>query len=394
MAKASLRKRLLAAALAPLIVLGLLEGGLRLAGYRYDPHAGLAGDRPYDERSESRVYEPDPELLWRLRPSTVLHEPELAFRRVRTNSLGLRGSEVPREKEPGEVRVLCLGDSVTFGLDLADDETWPARLAHHLRTAPALRGRKVTVVNGGVPGWSSVQGLRLHDRLEDYRPDAVVFWFGINDAKQARGLPDRLQGNAPAARLLGGLRVWQLFQDLLGVRAEVDPGARRVSVDDYAAAVGRLREGEPPAVFVRFPERLATTIREYEGMIRRAEREGVGLVVGPKGLMIPFAPADPGTDLEGRLMRADGEIALVYDPERADTMVALSSLETDLPLLKALKRELDARLATLPESALGYRELFGDEPPPEVFSDNCHLRARGADRAARSLAEEILRRLE
>ena len=25
-------------------------------------------------------------------------------------------------------------------------------------------------VNGGVPGWSSVQGLRLHDRLA-YRPD-------------------------------------------------------------------------------------------------------------------------------------------------------------------------------------------------------------------------------
>ena len=48
------------------------------------------------------------------------------FVHVTINALGLRGREVPAEKAPGEVRVLCLGDSVVFGGALNDEDTFPA----------------------------------------------------------------------------------------------------------------------------------------------------------------------------------------------------------------------------------------------------------------------------
>ena len=35
--------------------------------------------------------------------------------RLTVNSKGLRGEEIPDEKAPGEIRVLCVGDSVVFG---------------------------------------------------------------------------------------------------------------------------------------------------------------------------------------------------------------------------------------------------------------------------------------
>src|SRR5204863_1476949 len=81
--------------------------------------------------------------------STVLWPPELAYE-VHINALGLRGPEIERTPPVGRTRILALGDSMTFGYHLEEDETWPARLEALLRGA----GRDVEVVNGGVGGWS------------------------------------------------------------------------------------------------------------------------------------------------------------------------------------------------------------------------------------------------
>lgn len=71
---------------------------------------------------------------------------------VSTNPLGLRGPE-PSSRGP---RVLAVGDSVTFGWGVADEEAWPARLS-------ALLG--LEVLNAGVPA---------------QRPDAIAAWTAAN----------------------------------------------------------------------------------------------------------------------------------------------------------------------------------------------------------------------
>ena len=51
---------------------------------------------------------------------------------VTFNADGYRGAAVPLEKQPGEFRVLALGDSTTFGTGVAIDDTWPLQLKKSL----------------------------------------------------------------------------------------------------------------------------------------------------------------------------------------------------------------------------------------------------------------------
>jgi hypothetical protein len=54
---------------------------------------------------------------------------------VRVNSKGLRGPEIPYVKPTGTYRVLVLGDSFTFALQVAEEETFVARLAEQLNAS-------------------------------------------------------------------------------------------------------------------------------------------------------------------------------------------------------------------------------------------------------------------
>src|SRR5882672_198257 len=54
------------------------------------------------------------------------------------NHLGLRGGDLEK-KAPGEIRILCLGDSTTYGQGLADEDTLPALLERELAEIPSRR---------------------------------------------------------------------------------------------------------------------------------------------------------------------------------------------------------------------------------------------------------------
>jgi hypothetical protein len=88
----------------------------------------------------------------------------------------LRGPEVG-PKEPNELRVLALGDSLVYGQGVADDETLPAYLQAEL--AAAQPERPVTVINGGHRAYATHQELGLLRELgPELAPDVVVvFWY-------------------------------------------------------------------------------------------------------------------------------------------------------------------------------------------------------------------------
>lgn len=111
---------------------------------------------------------------------------------VHLNSLGLRSPEIgPRR--PGELRVLCLGDSFVFGYGVADDETFPEVLRGLL--AERL-GRPVVVGNAGVPGYGTVeQALCLKRLRADFDPDVVVSTIYIgNDFVEDRDVSRFVEG--------------------------------------------------------------------------------------------------------------------------------------------------------------------------------------------------------
>lgn len=97
------------------------------------------------------------------------------------NSLGLRGPLPPVEKGEGVYRVVCLGDSFTFGEGVKEPDTWPRQLERLL--AARMPVRRVEVINAGVQAYDTKDAAALYLlKLAAYRPDAVILGFCLNDA--------------------------------------------------------------------------------------------------------------------------------------------------------------------------------------------------------------------
>ena len=104
--------------------------------------------------------------------------PELPYR-VRINPLGFRGADFPEEPRPGSIRVLCLGDSYTFGPYVEDEETFPAELDGLLESR---LGREADVINGGANGFTIADEiLFLASKASALRPRIVILAFTQND---------------------------------------------------------------------------------------------------------------------------------------------------------------------------------------------------------------------
>lgn len=84
---------------------------------------------------------------------------------------------------PARPRIVFLGDSLTAGLGLASDQSYPALVGERLRA----RGRDYEIVNAGVSGDTSAGGLRRLDWSLEGDVRVLVVALGANDG--LRGLP-------------------------------------------------------------------------------------------------------------------------------------------------------------------------------------------------------------
>lgn len=111
---------------------------------------------------------PNGRRAWALPANTTMVETNVE---VRVNAQGLRGGTLaPRSAD--EWRLLTLGDSSVFGFGVEEPDVFGAVAASRMAAA---RGRPVTDVNGGTPGYTSVQALAtLQDVGAMAQPTHVV----------------------------------------------------------------------------------------------------------------------------------------------------------------------------------------------------------------------------
>jgi len=145
------------------------------------------------DRAHLRIYEGDPLLFWRPMPN--LHGVVWDATPVTTNAQGLRYDHDVGPKPKGTFRIVCAGDSVTFGFRVPrvylrrprENPEWapyPALLERWLREANP--GRAVEVIPLATPGYSSHQGLAwLRRDIAWLQPDVVTACFGWNDMDSA-----------------------------------------------------------------------------------------------------------------------------------------------------------------------------------------------------------------
>lgn len=101
-----------------------------------------------------------------------------------TNSLGLRGPQPAIAKSPETTRVLILGDETVLGAHLNEDQTLTGRLSQFV----AHSGRKIEVINAGVPGFCPLLSwIQFEHELQKLRPDLVILHFDMTDVADDAG---------------------------------------------------------------------------------------------------------------------------------------------------------------------------------------------------------------
>lgn len=155
----------------------------------------------------------------------------------------------PVAAQDGRV-IVAFGDSLTSGLGVAADQTYPARLGQRL----AREGYDYRVVNAGVSGDTTAGGLRRVDWALRLKPEIVILELGVNDA---------LRG-----------------QSLASVRANLDQLVRRFQAAGAQVLVAGMRL--PP----NYGSRYAEDFHRLFGEVARARNaphmpfflEGVGAI--------------------------------------------------------------------------------------------------------------------
>ena len=110
--------------LAPLCALALVEGFVSLGLVAYDLSAAVALRDPVGWTGYDSL------LGWTSKPNLALPDAFGTGAALTTNAAGRRDPGRPEARgERGEVRLVCSGDSYTFGLGVGDEETWCAVLA-------------------------------------------------------------------------------------------------------------------------------------------------------------------------------------------------------------------------------------------------------------------------
>lgn len=103
---------------------------------------------------------------------------------VKINSLGLRDYEYPTEKTPDVLRVLVLGDSITFGWGADLDDTYSKVLERKLNDEADAQSPSFEVISSGVGNYNSVMEVSyLAERGLLLDPDVVILGFFLNDAE-------------------------------------------------------------------------------------------------------------------------------------------------------------------------------------------------------------------
>lgn len=168
--------RVLALVAIPLVVLGALEGGLRLAGYGYNTAFLIEDEHDSSLLRDNRVF------FWRFFPKAL----------ART----AQPIRVAKQTSEGTFRILLVGGSAAMG----DPEPayGPARMLE-VMLKKRYQERDFEVINAAVTAINSHVVLPIvRDCLQQLKPDAVIVYMGNNEVHGPFGCGTVFGAQAPS----------------------------------------------------------------------------------------------------------------------------------------------------------------------------------------------------
>lgn len=275
---------------------------------------------------------------WTLPPSSVRQEGNVL---MRINELGLRGPQVGTRQE-GEVRLLTLGDSSIFGVEVEEKYVFSTIAANDLHEKT---GKLVTPFIGGVPGFDSWQAL---ERLNQVGPVLKADWVVIGTLWSDVFRNDQQNNIRYRKKLADPMSKFSSYQ-LLKIWLSPYLSARKVGWINSMDDIGHLDdEGLPPR----------TTLKKYVANLR-AMAEAAKKYGGKPAFLILPAPMD------------------------FDTVAPPETVQTYRAAMAEVAQEVGAPLVNGPEIFLAKGKIT-------YFNDQVHPSREGHALIGHSLADVLL----
>lgn len=233
------------------ILFGLVEIGFTIYDrLSYFPKVGalMATNTAVDVRIvqnfcfRSRLCRRDHDLIWRMKPGAQSHGFTL-------NNKGLRGSDIPAEKAPGEYRIVVVGGSHPFGIGVGDEHPYAALLESRLGEFLSDTHQQFRVINAAIPGYSSLQARRMVERDPyELKADLYIVDVGLNDTTVLWSEPDSVIAGEGAMKvraqdfLYGSATYWNLREFLEGDPVQQNRIGRRCMPEETVANLSAIGE--------------------------------------------------------------------------------------------------------------------------------------------------------
>jgi lysophospholipase L1-like esterase len=293
---------------------------------------------------------------------------------AQTNSAGFRRNEdLSSHRKDGVRRIICIGDSVIWGMRSNLEDSIPGALEF------LSRHTGVEVVNAGLIGFSTLQEqLFLESRVLQYDPDMVLVNFNLNDwyptddsfgtvsgvyrvylenlASEGKEPLDGAAQNVLAQLALVELG-WDVVVSLLA-HPESGRGLMRLFLEIPMARMARLaREHDVRLIYLLIPNANA---KQYTPLERQIQRHLEGLGVEVLGFIDALKEEEIGESTPPDF--EDTVIFRLLKASRVSEVLGLVSLEVldPIPVFRRI-----SRLKSFRAAQTGRNYIDGGHPSPK-----------------------------
>jgi hypothetical protein len=359
-----LRRLALLAAVA-VVWFAVFETGLRL-------HGGSEAAPAFQQ-----LFMPDAATGHRLRPGASTRYTTAEFSTtISINAQGVRDEEPIGRKAPGERRVIVLGDSIVFAVQVDARATFCERLEALLNARGD--GRRYRVINAGVQGYGPAEVVRFFETVAaGFEPDLVLATtFVANDAVEALDRAWRLGDTRSAAERAADEAENRLRRL---VRRSMVLQIARQRADQVMESVQPARQPSPDRRLLTYasPLRpdLATGLGEARAAMARLNAAAAARGARTALVLVPARfQLDP---VEADRMKADvTRFGVQFDVDGASTRFAAAYAPLALPMTDLLGAFRAAR-----------------HPTRMFFERTVHLTPEGHEVAAHALLQFIDRQV-
>jgi hypothetical protein len=212
----------------------------------------------------------NPVLITRDSACEYIIKPDQRLRRFFANTTinhyGMRSEEVPLSRDPGRLRILFVGDSLTYGTSRVDQSQIFTEILH--RELPSIVHKPVDVLNASAGAWAPDNEVSYIRSRGIFQSDLVVFVLNDGDVTQPRSTMQEVGDDTPSTRpatAIGELWTRYLRARLLHALGKRDAGTSiapnadqvvRANLRDLDAADALVTAQGARMVIVFLPFRL------------------------------------------------------------------------------------------------------------------------------------------